>query len=250
MKSYTAWACGLLAFSLAILLVAGCVPPSTPAPTEEPEMPEEVTPTAVAATPPSKRISAVETPDDAGPLIAVPYKSPVELAVNDLARRLGVDAKDIVVMDIKEMEMPAADLGCPGVPQGEEAPAGMVMGQEIVLAAGGKEYVYRAHGWRVLPCRPQAAFSDLPMPPFPGSVGAPIEQARQDLAKRLGVSVDDIEVQAVEAVEWPDASLGCPQPGMMYAQVITPGYRILLRAGGETYEYHSDRKRAILCQPK
>ena len=47
-----------------------------------------------------------------------------------------------------------------------------------------------------------------------------------DLSKRTGLPKSDIKVVSVEAVQWPDTSLGCPQPDMMYAEVVTPGYRI------------------------
>ena len=79
---------------------------------------------------------------------------------------------------------------------------------------------------------------------------AAIALAKDDLAGRLGVAVEKITALGVESVEWPDTSLGCPQPGMMYAQVITPGYRIILRVGGEQYEYHSDNegRQLVLCQ--
>lgn len=40
----------------------------------------------------------------------------------------------------------------------------------------------------------------------------------------------------LEAVEFRDASLGCPQPGMAYAQVITPGYRVWLDANGRRFD--------------
>ncbi len=66
-----------------------------------------------------------------------------------------------------------------------------------------------------------------------------VAQARADLAQELGVAAEEIQVAAVEAVDWPDASLGCPEEGMMYAQVITPGYRIQLRVDGNSYEYHT-----------
>src|SRR5438132_10035603 len=49
------------------------------------------------------------------------------------------------------------------------------------------------------------------------------EWARAAAASELGVGADAVVVQRVEPVDWPDASLGCPRPGMMYAQVITPG---------------------------
>ncbi|NIN64244.1 MAG: hypothetical protein GTO63_06000, partial [Anaerolineae bacterium] len=74
--------------------------------------------------------------------------------------------------------------------------------------------------------------------------------AREDLAQRLGLAPEAIRLVSVEAVEWSDTSLGCPQPGMMYAQVITPGFRVVLEeAEGQRYEYHADRSRAVvLCQ--
>lgn len=68
-----------------------------------------------------------------------------------------------------------------------------------------------------------------------------IEKAKEDLAQRLSISTSQIVlIEAMEA-EWSDSSLGCPQPGMDYLQVITPGYRILLEASGTRYEYHSNR---------
>jgi hypothetical protein len=72
--------------------------------------------------------------------------------------------------------------------------------------------------------------------------------AWEDLAERLEVDREAIEVISVEAVEWADASLGCPQPGQMYAQVVTPGFRVVLEARGETYVYHTDREQTVvLC---
>ncbi len=55
-----------------------------------------------------------------------------------------------------------------------------------------------------------------------------------------GVSADQINVIQVEAREWPDSSLGCPEAGGFYAQVITPGYLIRVTAAGQTLEYHTD----------
>jgi hypothetical protein len=76
-----------------------------------------------------------------------------------------------------------------------------------------------------------------------------IRLAKEDLAQRLSLASDDIRLVSVEAVEWSDTSLGCPQPGMMYAQVITPGYRVVLEAGGQKYEYHTDTGRfVVLCE--
>lgn len=90
---------------------------------------------------------------------------------------------------------------------------------------------------------PAVDISDLP----PG-VQNLVEQARDDLSQRLDVPQDEISLHSVEAVEWRDSSLGCPQPGMSYLQVITPGYRIILSASGQNYEYHTGLRSVILCE--
>ncbi len=74
--------------------------------------------------------------------------------------------------------------------------------------------------------------------------------AQADLTQRLRVTDEAIAVKSVEEKEWPDTSLGCPQKGMMYLQVITSGFRIVLTANGRDYEYHTDLARAVLCSPR
>jgi hypothetical protein len=78
-----------------------------------------------------------------------------------------------------------------------------------------------------------------------------VRQAKEDLAGRLDVPTKDIELIQHEEVFWRDASLGCPQPGMVYAQVITAGYLITLEANGQKYEYHADASQYVfLCETK
>jgi hypothetical protein len=54
-------------------------------------------------------------------------------------------------------------------------------------------------------------------------------------------------VVEVTAVTWPDPGLGCPEPGAVYPQVLTPGYRIRLEADGRRLEYHSGGGRVVFC---
>ena len=85
------------------------------------------------------------------------------------------------------------------------------------------------------------------VPPDP-AVQEVVLQTQAQLAQKLGIEADDIFQFSIEAVEWPDASLGCPQTGMTYAQVITPGYKILLEANGQVYSFHTDEtSHVILC---
>jgi hypothetical protein len=76
-----------------------------------------------------------------------------------------------------------------------------------------------------------------------------VAAAVADAAGRSGVPATAVRVARVEPRDWPDSSLGCPRAGMGYAQVITPGYLILLEVAGQTLEYHADRNRAELCMP-
>lgn len=80
----------------------------------------------------------------------------------------------------------------------------------------------------------------LSTPAAPGAEFV-IGQAKEDLAQRLSIPVTQIELVDAVEVEWSDSSLDCPQPGMDYLQVITPGYRIQLEYAGVVYEYHSNR---------
>ncbi|MFQ6057682.1 MAG: hypothetical protein ACE5MB_02225 [Anaerolineae bacterium] len=85
-------------------------------------------------------------------------------------------------------------------------------------------------------------------PEIPSEVESVVRLAREDLARRVGISPAEIAVVSVKEVMWRNSSLGCPQPGQMYLQVITPGYRVILRARDQEYEYHTDRgRRVILC---
>ncbi|WP_322813990.1 hypothetical protein [Chloroflexus sp.] len=85
-------------------------------------------------------------------------------------------------------------------------------------------------------------------PPYDPNLARLIDQAKQDLAQRLGVDVSAVEVTQVAAVTWPDGSLGCPRPGMAYIQVLIDGLFVQLRVGDQLYNYHGDgRQPLFLC---
>ncbi len=82
--------------------------------------------------------------------------------------------------------------------------------------------------------------TSLPIPADPGLQNL-IQLTTQDLANRLSVLPEEISLVEVTTMEWSDSSLGCPQEGMSYLQVITPGYRIVLQAKDQAFEYHTTR---------
>ena len=73
--------------------------------------------------------------------------------------------------------------------------------------------------------------------------------ARALLAERLAAPADNLKLISDDAVQWSDASLGCPQEGVAYAQVITPGRRITFSHNGERYEVHTGDQPTAGSQP-
>jgi hypothetical protein len=65
----------------------------------------------------------------------------------------------------------------------------------------------------------------------------------------LGVAPEAVRIVSVEARDWPDTALGCPRPGEVYAEVITPGFLIVVEADGETIEFHSDQRDNVVRCP-
>lgn len=96
---------------------------------------------------------------------------------------------------------------------------------------------------------PPPAATAMPgiVPPTPEAQAAAAAALGQ-AATRLGVGQDQLRLEAVAPREWPDSSLGCPQPGLSYLQVVTPGYVVVIVGPDGRLEYHTDtRGRAILC---
>lgn len=65
--------------------------------------------------------------------------------------------------------------------------------------------------------------------------------AQEALAQQLNIDVASIRIVEAEAVDWPDACLGIETEGVACAQVITPGFKVLLEANGQTYEVHTNQ---------
>jgi hypothetical protein len=98
------------------------------------------------------------------------------------------------------------------------------------------------------PTLPQEDTNMTPVTPPDEAAEKMVALVKQNLAQRLNIAADQIVLSDVTPVLWRDAGLGCPKPGVDYIQVETPGYNILLEAGGETYTYHTDEtKRFVQC---
>lgn len=207
----------------------------------------------------------------------------VEQARQALAAHLGIDAGMLTLKEASPQQWSDGSLGCPAPDM--MYPQVIVPGFLISLTDRTRDYEIHtgrakeqmvlcenklpinlaADGQDAQPtpaARPTAA-SGLPgLVPTPlpaeGS-NAPFDEdskrmlglAQQALAKDQGIDVADITLVNIQPVEWNDGSLGCPQPGANYLQVITPGYLITLEAQGQRYDYHTDQRgRAVRCDRK
>lgn len=87
-----------------------------------------------------------------------------------------------------------------------------------------------------------------PTPALDSQLDEMVARAVEDLSMRLSLDPRLVRVILAEDTLWPDAALGCPRPGEVYAQQEVPGYRIILEGNGQIYIYHTDADKAvILC---
>jgi hypothetical protein len=168
----------------------------------------------------------------------------VALARKVVAERLGPGTERPELVRATAAEWADSSLGC----RGERKEEGPVSGYRVLLRTGGTLHrVHVADGRAVFcgsleakPIAPEGRVPD-PRPSPPGDPGPTdrVARAREDLARRIGVGADEITLVEAREVVWPDASLGCPRPDMMYAQSTREGWLIRLGASGRTFEYHS-----------
>jgi hypothetical protein len=73
-----------------------------------------------------------------------------------------------------------------------------------------------------------------------------IDKARKDLARRLNVDTASVTEDSTSDADFPDMALGAPREEEMSGQMITRGWRIRLKAKGETFEYRADKSQLRL----
>jgi hypothetical protein len=174
-------------------------------------------------------------------LLSGPLPKEVDLARSALAQELGVAPGALKLRWSRPARWSDGSLGCPR--KGESYPQVVTKGREVVLESGGRDYAVHVASGRAVICQTTRTEDEAPL----GGGALVTLIARKDLAARLQIDPGSIETNFVRPFTWPDASLGCPEPGMSYAQMETKGFLIELKAKDKTYTYHSDMKRAVPC---
>ncbi len=169
----------------------------------------------------------------------------VDLAKKDLAEKSKTPIADIQVAGVTPVEWTDTSLGYPE-PDTVYAPV-TTRGYVIMLMVEGKLYEYHSDHIRIVP--PQGYLKEpevIQTANITEESSKVVDLAKKDLAGRLKIPEANIQVSEIISTDWPDTSLGYPERGMMYAQVISPGFEIILSVDNKTYEYHSDYERIVL----
>ena len=200
---------------------------------------EDGTPASAAPALPTESVGVITMDDDALTLL-------IERAKDDLVQATGAESDAISVVSTEEVEWSDSSLGCPD-PDAMYAQV-ITPGYLLVLESDGNTFNYHTGAD---PEGPLVQCTEDGTPAASEMVEVAIqmvgedvlsrliERATEDLIQATSAAADEITVVSTEEVEWSDTSLGCPEPDGMYAQMITPGYLIVLETGGETYKYHS-----------
>ncbi len=159
-------------------------------------------------------------------------------AREDLDLRVPSDDADAVVTAILPGQFPD---GCMGfVPAGVDACDSVIVDGSVVFLFGGDGKTYRYHvgGNGVI----ATDFEDGEITFEPNAAVRVLQQLlREDLARRLSVPVEQVEVLSYRLVTWPDGCLGVYRPDALCTQALVPGsLAILTGPDGKEYRYHSN----------
>lgn len=101
------------------------------------------------------------------------------------------------------------------------------------------------------PSTPSApAAPAAPVAPAAPAGEASLSAARAAVASAAGVSPEAVTVVSSEAAEWPDSCLGLADADTLCAQMLTPGWRVVLEAGGRRWTARTDADgRVVKLEP-
>jgi hypothetical protein len=170
------------------------------------------------------------------------------------AKQLHAPASEFTVVTVEPAQWSDSSLGC----RKPNAMYQQVMsnGYVVVLERQGKRHHVNVAGARAVMCEPSTRLSGTVRQPMSaGGLERVTKLARQDLANRLRVDVQQIRVGNVEPRHWTDDDMNCssgggsPTAAAPAGSASAVGYRLALNASGRTYFYHTDLRSVRACPP-
>jgi hypothetical protein len=167
--------------------------------------------------------------------LPAPARAVADVARADLASQFGLAVDRVVVLGVDPTNFEDSSLGViePGKRYLEAATPGYI----ARFSVSGRPHTYHGSDGRVvrIPAGEEA----------PAAVQRLLWLSVSDLRDRLEIGLDEVVVQSVEATEFPDGSLGAPEPNVPFPLAPTPGYEIRLQAKGVAYRYWAAGERTV-----
>ena len=201
--------------------------------------------------------AAIQTPDDVdltplpgygftptpadefpGAFDDVPIPPAAQAAQMALAQQLQLALEAVEILAVEPVDWPDGCLGLAG-PE-ELCTQAIVPGYLVTLRAQEQFYKFRTNLAGTAVRQEPLVVNPDATPLGSGELPAAVEKARLTLAEMLGITIEEIRIMEFHAVDWPNTCLGVEVEGEMCAEMIVPGYLVLLEAQGLQYEMHTD----------
>ncbi len=249
----------LLGLPLLLILLASCTPAATARPPTEDQpigvvivTPEESPYPVIAPSAGNGLEEVVEQLQDAGAavIVAGPVDQPF---FSGKGRVLEINGEEVQIFEYPSEEARLADseqISADGYQIGTTMvswvapPRFWATDRYILLYLGENSEVIEL--LNAIAGRPIAGVTpDAPVI-APAAYPPAVVAAINDLSKRTGIPAEEIVLVTAEDMQWNDSCLGLAAPDEMCLQVITPGFLIILEAGGIQYEYHTNMDGSVL----
>lgn len=73
-------------------------------------------------------------------------------------------------------------------------------------------------------------------------------EIQNQVSEMLGVSLEDIQIEKVEQMDWPNSCLGLPEEGEACTDVITPGWLVIYSINGQEFRYRVNDTGTVIRQ--
>ena len=110
-----------------------------------------------------------------------------------------------------------------------------------------RKLLFVAIGFLIAACSGTPDHSAGIVPQEPISTSSPTDVAKSIAAEYANVRRDQVNVRSIQAVEFSDSSLGCPNPDMSYLQVITPGYKAVVTVDSKEFDVRISGAHGFIC---
>jgi len=164
-----------------------------------------------------------------------------EIAYTTLANQLGVPKSEISTIRLSRFNWPNSALGCPK--PGVVYMQAVVPGYLALLKHGKRQYRIHIGNGRGIICK----LETVPLKLDEIILDSIKQKSIDDLADKLSVDPDGINVIEAEKITWHDSNFECPSTSTTAVKRDIRGYRLILEHRDRQYEYRASRSSVSPC---